>query len=325
MQKPIADISLDLDNKWSYLKTRGDEAWATYPSYLDQVVPHILQTLASHSLRITVFVVGQDAAMDANLPALRSIVAAGHEIGNHSFHHEPWLQRYTPEQLEREFDLAEQALARITDQRLRGFRGPGYSLSPEVLNLLCRRGYVYDGSTLPTFIGPLARAYYFFRSGFTRQQAEDRSRLFGTLRDGLRRIKPYNWKTEHGPLLEIPVTTMPFIRAPFHFSYLMFLAQRSEWVAEAYFRFALTLCRLTGTSPSLLMHPTDFLGSDDVSGMDFFPGMSIPGQRKRDFMHRMLGILAKSWQIVPMADKARSLADDKRHRLPCLSPAFDTV
>ena len=323
MSRPIADVSLDLDNKWSYLKTHGDPSWESYPSYLEFVVPRILDILAEHSLRITFFVVGQDAAIDENLPVLRSIASAGHEIGNHSFHHEPWLQKYSPEQLEREFDLTEKALARVTDHPLRGFRGPGYSLSPEVLDLLCRRGYLYDGSTLPTFIGPLARAYYFLRSNLSREETETRSSLFGSVRDGLRPIKPYYWDTAHGPLLEIPVTTIPFVRAPFHFSYLMFLAQRSEWLAESYFRLALSLCRLTGTSPSLLVHPTDFLGGDEVTEMEFFPAMGMPGERKRNFMRRVLGILAKGWQVMPMGEKAQRLAGDQRHRLPCLAPAFD--
>ncbi|MGH7756410.1 MAG: polysaccharide deacetylase family protein, partial [Vulcanimicrobiaceae bacterium] len=85
-----ASLSLDLDNEWSYLKTHGDPAWEQYPSYLDVVVPRVLEVTARLGLRITVFIVGQDAALERNHPALRSIAAAGHEIGNHSFHHEPW-------------------------------------------------------------------------------------------------------------------------------------------------------------------------------------------------------------------------------------------
>ena len=45
MSKPIASLSLDLDNKWSYLKTHGDEGWDQYPSYLDVVVPRFLDIL----------------------------------------------------------------------------------------------------------------------------------------------------------------------------------------------------------------------------------------------------------------------------------------
>jgi hypothetical protein len=310
MPQPVADLSLDLDNKWSYLKTHGDDSWTSFPSYLDLVIPHVLSILEQQSLKITFFVVGQDAAIPANLPWLKMIADQGHEVGNHSFHHEPWLQRYSLEQLEAEFDKAEKALAAITDSPLRGFRGPGYSLSAQVLNLLSRRDYLYDCSTLPTFIGPLARAYYFMRSSLSRQQSEDRSQLFGSVRDGLRPLKPYRWQTDHQPLLEIPVTTMPIAKAPFHFSYLLFLAQRSLKLAEMYFRFSLSLCCLLGVGPSMLLHPLDFLGGDEIDQLDFFPAMQMPGKKKRAFMARMLGLLAQRFQVVPMGQRACMLLDD---------------
>ena len=37
--KTIASLSLDLDNKWSYLKTHGDPGWESFPSYLGILVP----------------------------------------------------------------------------------------------------------------------------------------------------------------------------------------------------------------------------------------------------------------------------------------------
>ena len=35
----IASLSFDLDDKWAYLKTNGDPAWKSYPSYLELLVP----------------------------------------------------------------------------------------------------------------------------------------------------------------------------------------------------------------------------------------------------------------------------------------------
>ena len=155
--KPLASLSLDLDNKWSYLKTRGDRAWQSLPSYLDLVVPRVLGLLKTLDLTITVFVVGQDAALAVHREPLAAIAAAGHEIGNHSFHHEPWLHLYSEERTETELVQAEEHIERATGRRPRGFRGPGFSLSPATLRVLARRGYRYDASTLPTFLGPLAR------------------------------------------------------------------------------------------------------------------------------------------------------------------------
>src|SRR4029079_8148677 len=153
MPQPLARLSLDLDNKWSYLQTDGDGGWEKFPSYLDVVVPRFLDLLSDLSLRITVFVVVQEAARAPNRESLASISAAGHGVGNHSFHHEPWLHLYSPAQIEEEISAAEEALAAATGVLPIGFRGPGYSLSPAVIECLARRGYQYDASTLPTVIG----------------------------------------------------------------------------------------------------------------------------------------------------------------------------
>ena len=229
--KPIASLSLDLDNQWSYMKTHGDAGWQSLPSYLDVVVPRVIAFLKQRDLSITFFVVGQDAALDKNREALRSIATAGHEIGNHSFHHEPWLHLYSDAQVETELASAEEHLERATGRKPAGFRGPGYSLSPTVLEVLVRRGYQYDASTLPTFIGPLARAYYFMTAKLNKEQTEQRKVLFGTWRDGLRPIKPYLWRVGDRKLVEIPVTTMPGFKIPIHFSYIIYLAGFSRMAA----------------------------------------------------------------------------------------------
>ena len=161
MTKPTASLSLDLDNKWSYLKTHGDDSWVDHPSYLDLMVPRSLEMLAELDLSITYFIVGQDAVIDSNRNALRAIADAGHEIGNHSFHHEPWLHLYSAEQLGDELTRAQDAIESATGKRPVGFRGPGFSLSRQTLSTLIDLGIEYDCSTLPTFIGPLARMYYF--------------------------------------------------------------------------------------------------------------------------------------------------------------------
>ena len=184
---------------------------------------------------------GQDAALDRNRAALQSIADAGHEIGNHSFHHEPWLHLYTPDQIAEELTRAEEAIAAATGRRPTGFRGPGFSFSPELLSQLARRGYDYDASTFPTFLGPVARLYYFFTSSLSREELADRKQLFGKFSEGFRSLRPYLWKDLERPLIEIPVTTMPLAKVPIHLSYLLYLGQYSPAVAAAYFRLALML------------------------------------------------------------------------------------
>jgi hypothetical protein len=317
-----ASLSLDLDNLWSYMKTHGDAGWETFPSYLEVVVPRFLEMLDAVSIRITVFVVGQDAALEKNHAALRSIPAAGHEVGNHSFHHEPWLHLYSPEEIAAEIERAELAIATATGITPRGFRGPGYSLSENVLRVLQARGYAYDCSTFPTYVGPMARTYYFLRARLDRDQKEKRKVLFGGLRDGLRPLSPYRWQLGQGQLLEIPVTTLPVARMPIHFSYVHWLAGFSEKLAAAYFAAALRTCDLFGIEPSLLLHPLDFLGGDDVAQLAFFPGMNQTAAQKTDRMRRLLAVLRARYRVEPVGAHAARVAATS---LPLRRPDFERL
>ena len=305
--KPLASLSLDLDNKWSYMKTHGDPGWESLPSYLDIVVPRVLTLLQEESLTITFFIVGLDAAQPASQPVLKSIAEAGHEIGNHSYKHEPWLHLYSDAELEQEMTQAETAIQQATGQTPIGFRGPGFSFSPQLLSLLARRGYQYDASTFPTFLGPLARMYYFAKSSLSSEQSSQRKALFGSAKEGFRPLKPYRWQTPSGPLTEIPVTTMPLARVPIHLSYVLYLATFSRALALAYWNMSLTLCRLTNTQPSLLLHPLDFLGQEDCPELSFFPAMQTPAAPKLEVSRKVLQTLHRRFQVVPMREHAQTL------------------
>lgn len=308
MTKPLASLSLDLDNEWSYLKTRGDAAWESLPSYLDCVVPRVLAILARRRLRITFFVVGQDAALAKNRAALRMLADGGHEIGNHSFRHEPWLHLYAEAELEREIADAEHHIEAATGQRTRAFRGPGFSLSETTLRVLKRRGYHCDASTFPTFLGPLARAYYFMTARLDPAEREQRAKLFGSWSDGLRPLKPYAWELPEGSLLEIPVTTLPLLRVPMHLSYVLYLNSFSPWLARVYFESALRLCRLAGVEPSILLHPLDFMCADDVPSLGFFPGMKLPLARKLGCAEHCLDRLQTLFEVCSVGEHAAAIA-----------------
>jgi hypothetical protein len=317
--KPIASLSLDLDNKWSYLKTHGDPGWQSFPSYLDIVVPRVLDFFKARNLTITFFSVGQDAALLKNHELFKSIADAGHEVGNHSFHHEPWMHLYSQAQVENEIAVAEEHIERATGRKPTGFRGPGYSVSTVMLRELARRGYRYDASTLPNLLAPLARAYYFTTAEFTTDQRRQRRALGGTFRDGLRPIRPYRWQLGEGEIVEIPVTTMPFFRIPMHQSYLMCLGMLSRALALSYFNVALRMCRLTGVGPSFLLHPTDFLGRDDGQSLSFLPGMNLPRDSKLELVSEVIRRMTDEFRVVTLQLHAQDIAQipDLRTVEPC--------
>ncbi len=301
-----AALSLDLDNLWSYLKIRGDERWRAYPTYLPHLVPLVLDHLSRAGRRITFFIVGSDAERQENRAAFESIVRAGHDIGNHSHRHESWMHRYTPQEVRHELEHAERAIEAATGVHPRGFRAPGFAISGSVCDVLAERGYRYDASTLPTFIGPLARAYYFRRSNLDETQRGERATLFGDWRDGLRPNRPHRIDG----LVEMPVTVMPGLRTPFHVSYLLYLASYSRAAALAYLRSALLLCSLTRTMPSLLLHPLDFLGRGEAPGLEFFPGMDLDGDFKRSFVDDALAEYSRRFSVVAMDEAYNAVFEE---------------
>jgi peptidoglycan-N-acetylglucosamine deacetylase len=302
-KKPIASISLDLDNQWTYMKIHGDEGWDKYPSYLHIFVPHVLNVLDELHLKITFFIVGKDTECEENRKYLRMITERGHEVGNHSYNHESWLQTYSYEKIEKEIREAEEAIESVTGQRPRGFRGPGFSWSKDLLNVLESRGYKFDASTLPTYLGPLARMYYFKKSDLSKEEKKARKELFGKFSEGFRKLKPYKWDLGNGKsITEIPVTTMPVFKLPFHLSYLIYLGNISMPLMKTYLNTAIRMCKITKTPISFLLHPLDLIGGNQISELAFFPGMNVSSDKKVEVFINVIGLLQKHYEIVNMSE-----------------------
>jgi peptidoglycan/xylan/chitin deacetylase (PgdA/CDA1 family) len=101
--------------------------------------PRLLEILACHQLRATFFLVGSRAQAE---PALvRSILAAGHLIGNHSWAH-PNLALSSARRIEQELVRTSQTLADLVGCPIRFFRPPFGARRPEVLRIARRLGMV---------------------------------------------------------------------------------------------------------------------------------------------------------------------------------------
>jgi len=310
-KKPLASISLDLDNQWSYMKIHGDEGWDKYPSYFDIFVPHVLNVLDELNLKITFFIVGKDTESEDNRKYLRMIADRGHDIGNHSYHHESWLQTYSYEKIEKEIREAEEAILNATGHRPTGFRGPGFSWSKDLLKVLQSRGYKFDASTLPTYLGPLARMYYFKKSDLSKEEKKARKELFGKFSEGFRKLKPYKWDLgNRKTITEIPVTTMPVFKLPFHLSYLIYLGNISIPLMNLYLNTAITMCKITKTPISFLLHPLDLIGGDQISQLAFFPGMSVSSDKKVNVFKKVIVLLQKNYEVVNMNEHHNSMNKD---------------
>jgi peptidoglycan/xylan/chitin deacetylase (PgdA/CDA1 family) len=108
-------------------------------------IPRILDMLERHQIASTFFVPGHTA--DRYPEAIRSIVAAGHEIAHHGYLHE----QPTALTLEEEIDVLDRGLAALADVagvRPTGYRAPMWDLSWRTPALLAERGFLYDSSLM---------------------------------------------------------------------------------------------------------------------------------------------------------------------------------
>lgn len=108
-------------------------------------IPRILDLLERHQIRSTFFVPGHTAVRYPE--AIRSLVAAGHEIAHHGYLHEQPTQLT----LEQEIDVIDRglaALAEVAGVRPVGYRAPMWDLSWRTPQLLADRGFLYDSSLM---------------------------------------------------------------------------------------------------------------------------------------------------------------------------------
>lgn len=94
--------------------------------------PQLLDILARHNIKATFFLIGSYAAREAVL--VRQIAAAGHAIGNHSWHH-PNLALTPASRVRNELTRTKATLEAITGKEVSLFRPPFGARRPEVLRI----------------------------------------------------------------------------------------------------------------------------------------------------------------------------------------------
>ena len=317
-----ASLSLDLDNQWSYMKTHGDAGWERFRRYLD-----IARAARARRPRRGTGCTSRSSSSARtrrsaeNRDALGALAAAGPRD------RQPLVppRALAAPLLGRRSSTKSSPGPRTAIEAATGVRpwvpGPGYSLSGPTLRVLVRRGYAYDASTLPTYIGPLARAYYFRTAKLDRGAAGRAGaalRHVGRRRRG-RAAVPVGASTTR-TLLEIPVTTLPGVKVPIHVSYLLMLSDVLAGRARAGTstpRCGLPRGGRRAVAPAAPARPPR---GDDVKALAFFPGMSIAGDEKLARVDSYLDAAAAPLRRRP-GRRARC-ARSARRPLPVRPPDF---
>ena len=106
--------------------------------------PRILKMLDHYQIPATFFVTAVDAMLHPDM--LSSILKSGrNEVGVHGWIHE-LTTRLTPEEEERLLDQAIDYLTKATGKRPVGYRAPSWAFSTATLDLVLKKGFLYDSS-----------------------------------------------------------------------------------------------------------------------------------------------------------------------------------
>jgi len=307
MTRLAATVSIDLDDLWAYRRSFGLPGAG--PSLLPMALPRFLQFMAGQGLRGTAFIVGQDAPRPELAPLWRRLAAAGHEPGNHSWQHAGDLQAWPAARQQADLRRAHEAIAQATGVAPCGFRGPAFRVSASLLASVQALGYRYDSSTFPNALAALARRWQQRRAAALGQPVRLAAGAHGAMPgSGRLPLAPYTWQLPGGPLVEVPITTLPGLRLPLHGTYLQHLADLSPAAARAYAALALRTCQAAGVAPHLLLHATDFVGSDDGLDTAFLPGMSRPWRDKVALLTAVVQRLRGAFDAQPLAAYVQGLA-----------------
>lgn len=105
----------------------------------------ILALLKSSGIRATWFIPG--FTIESHVGACEAVVRDGHEVAHHSWAHIPPAQQSREEE-EADLVRANDAVARLTGGRARGYRSPSWDLSENTIDLLLAHGFLYDSSLM---------------------------------------------------------------------------------------------------------------------------------------------------------------------------------
>jgi peptidoglycan/xylan/chitin deacetylase (PgdA/CDA1 family) len=144
-----AAVGVDVDHLKHYYRIHGfDEGAATEAAWAVGV-PRFIDLFAEVGIAGTFYCVAEDLQAPGTAQRMRMAVDAGHEIGNHSWHHRYDLIHMAPGERLAEVDEARKRLQDASGTAVEGFRAPGYNITADLLRDVVAAGHTYDSSHFP--------------------------------------------------------------------------------------------------------------------------------------------------------------------------------
>lgn len=304
-----AAVNVDVDALYLYDRIHGHAGGAGNAADFDPAthdptawtkgVSRFLDLFARTGVQGTFFVVAQDLAHPEVRAVLADCVAAGHEIGSHSWSHPYTLSRLPPAEMAAELTHARDALATATGQPITGFRAPGYVLSDSLLSAVVDAGHTYDSSRFPCPPYQLAKAAVI---GLYRAQGRPSGSIPELPGVWFGKRTPYIERVADGrALVELPIATLPGTRLPYigtsliamgelGFDLISPLLARSDWL-----NFECHAIDLT-----------DHVKDGIPARLAVQPDQRVPLSRKWPLFVRALEQLARTHEVRTLAQWAES-------------------
>jgi hypothetical protein len=296
----IASINVDVDGLHLYYRIHGlsEDAAPGRGAIYTTGMSRFVDLLGEHGMRGTFFVVAEDLRDPAAREVVSRAVDEGHEIASHSHTHPYDLIRQDRAAMTDEIVRAEEAIGELTGSAPSGFRAPGYNTSPALLEILAERGYRYDSSSFPSTPYYLAKAAVL---GWYALRGRASESILGSPRILTTSRLPHVIDTAAGPLLELPVTVLPWTRFPLIGTSLIAMGS-SGWRMVRPFVKGVPFVNLEFHAIDL----TDHAGDNIDDALLRQPDQRTPLTQKKPLFDEVLRFLKDGWQIKTLEEVANA-------------------
>lgn len=309
-----AAISSDIDTLHSIYGGRGCRRPGGYTGAEVRIgLEAFSRFLEPFGVKATLFMVGYDFNQPQNHGAIKAVAADGHEIANHTATHAQGFRLLSAIEKEREIAGMEDACAALIGRRPVGFRSPGWNIGDDAIEILKRRGYVYDSSVHPMSLTPLFKFLHWWNT--SSRAGGDRTTL-GPLRYMLAPLTPYRTSASslarrgHDGLVELPLTVVPIVRAPFWATFL--LATGFDVFVRSY-----RLLRSLGYPIQYTFHLSDFVDYTQPELADQVPApgdgvyvpqaLRLPLVKKLPLFQRAIETIAADYEFTTLGEWAATV------------------
>ncbi len=297
-------IQIDLDGLWVIFQHFGFQHDTPEDLLYASALPAFLDLFDAYGIKATLFVVGKDLLTASKVKLLKKAVAKGHEIANHTMNHAEGFSFLPLHKKKEEIEAAEKIIQDTLGVTPKGFRTPSNDVDSETLKILEDRGYIYDSSLLPTYYGPLLRKLKFSSLHISRQD-----HYLGRSIYGLAPLRPYHpsseaiWKKGKMKIMEIPITTMPWLRLPFHTSFTLAACQLG--LGCGLFNLGYWLLSLTNLPLNFVFHTNELSIPISEEKIKRQLGLNLPLETKQKICGYILGTIKKDFDILTTLEYSR--------------------